>query len=93
MERKKINCYVYNLNICLKHGEYSYYLEDDKGKTYTLYKWAWKLLERNELTEKHIKNIIDYVKQNLKKIKEKKEFTFRMKKDLGIVLVIWIVGY
>ena len=54
MERKEFNCYVYNLNICLKYGKYGYYLEDDKGKTYTLYKWARELLERNELTEKHI---------------------------------------
>ena len=53
--------------------------------------WARELLKRNELTEKHIKNIIDYVRKNdLKNNKEKKmkEFTFRMKKHLRIVLVI-----
>ena len=58
----------------MKHGKYGYYLEDDKGKTYTLHKWARELLERNELTEKHIKNIIDYVRKNdLKNNKEKKD--------------------
>ena len=71
MEIKRFSCNVYNLTIYLKHGKYGYFLQDDEGKTYTLYKWAKELLERNELNEKHIKSIIDYVRKNeLKKNEE-----------------------
>ncbi len=64
MERKSFTYNIYDLKICLKHGKYGYFLQDDKGKTYTLYKWAKELLDKNELNEKHIKNIIDYVRKN-----------------------------
>jgi hypothetical protein len=42
-------------------------LQDDKGKTYTLYKWVLVLLERNELHERHIKYIIGYVRKMILK--------------------------
>ena len=66
---------VYDLKVCLKHGKYGYFLQDDKDKTYTLYKWAKELLERNELNEKHIKNIIDYIR------KKDHEKYMKIKKD------------
>ena len=75
MERKNISYNVYDLKVCLKYGKYGYFLQDDKGKTYTLYKWALKKLEENELNEKDVKNIIDYIrkKDNEKYMKIKKD--------------------
>ena len=75
MERKDISYNVYDLKVCLKYGKYGYFLQDDKGKTYTLYKWALKKLEENELNEKDVKNIIDYIrkKDNEKYMKIKKD--------------------
>ena len=63
MERKNISYNVYDLKVCLKYGKYGYFLQDDKGKTYTLYKWALEKLGKNELNEKDIKNIIDYIRK------------------------------
>ena len=76
MERKSFTYNIYDLKICLKHGKYGYFLQDDKGKTYTLYKWALEKLEKNELNEKDIKNIIDYIrkKDNEKNMKIKKDY-------------------
>ena len=78
MERKSFTYNIYDLKICLKHGKYGYFLQDDKGKTYTLYKWALEKLEKNELNEKDIKNIIDYIRKkdyekNMKIKKDNKE--------------------
>ncbi len=64
MERRKNSNYFYDLNICLKHGKYGYFLQDGKDKTSTLFKWALDPLERNELNERHIKYVIDYVRKN-----------------------------
>ena len=75
MERKSFTYNIYDLKICLKHGKYGYFLQDDKGKTYTLYKWALEKLEKNELNEKDIKNIIDYIR------KKDYEKNMKIKKD------------
>ena len=75
MERKSFTYNIYDLKICLKHGKYGYFLQDDKGKTYTLYKWALEKLEKNELNEKDIKNIIDYIR------KKNYEKNMKIKKD------------
>ena len=75
MERNFFTYNIYDLKICLKRGKYGYFLQDDKGKTYTLYKWALEKLEKNELNEKDIKNIIDYIR------KKNYEKNMKIKKD------------